>query len=184
MDFDPGTIVANSVISAVCFGGYHLVKNYFRKKKIVGLLVPIGKTSLCLRLSNNNTFLLDIDEYCKVEHAQAYEKYKHDHQAYLMHFYPIVGQFVQELLKNFGNKRLVIVSAHENILTQLGIRRIKCFVPDKRLVDQLTGGGDGGVLEISAIRLAFKIGKYKMFSSFDELYSLVKRKLRLKNESL
>ena len=174
--------------SALSFGLIRYIYSRYKAKKVSGLVLPVGKTTLCDKITNtcNDIFFVDVDKWLN---EQQPEKYKElcqgrTQQQFLIQFYPMLKQYVKGLTKSFGKKKLVLVSSNYDLLHQLNIK-VRVFCPTGDLLHKLPyDATEINKKVLSITHLTSENRKYKIFNTFDELYGLVRRKFQIRNNIL
>lgn len=176
-------LAANGIVSLALLGLINMVKS-MRAHKMCGIVVPIGKTMMCSKLSDDSCYIIDLDAYLSENHKE-FEKYKHDHSQFVLQMYGIAKNYVKHIAADFRNKKIVLCSSSYDLLVQLGVRekRIWCFVPSQELVEKLPASEeDKKNLERSKYYIAtHTVRKYYVINEFKDMYEKVRQKLRLRH---
>lgn len=175
--------LATSAISSVAVGGFGLLgvfKNIAKKPSVSGLVLTVGKTTVCKKMSDRKTYFLDIDEYLFKKDPEAYAELQNNSVQFMVHFGRMAQAYVLEMCQIFENKHLVVVSNNQDLLEQLKVKKVRVFVPSGELVQSLPLTAE----EKSAIdrRRLFHAGgrKFEVFGSFGELDAMLKSKYKLR----
>lgn len=183
MDLNPYNIVAQGAMGGAVMGALYLIKRYARRKRLQGCLLLVGKSTVCHKLSDTKTYFLDLDEYVKANNPEMYEKYKNDGVQYVLNCFPLVVRYIEKILTDFTNKKLVLVSQNLELLQQFGLKKIRAFLPDKELIDTLNlEDNDKAVMSVKKFEAGAKVKKYKVYNNWEELYGMLRRKYQLKQK--
>ena len=176
-------LVANGILSLGVIGLINCVKG-FRRQKMRGVVVPIGKTMLCSKLSDDSCYIIDLDAYLQENHKE-FDKYKHEPSQFVLQMYGLAKAYVKQIANNFKNKKIVLCSSSYDLLVQLGVRekRIWCFIPSQELVEKLPASEEQKKwLERAKYYVAtHDVRKYYVINDFKEMYDKVREKLRLRH---
>lgn len=171
---EPANVVAQSVLSLITFGLYFLFKKYKRSKSLIGICLPYGKTSLC-KISSKDAIFLDVDEFLKTTHKDAYDKWRNDDIGFMINLFPFVSKFISDNYKNFSNKKIYVVSSFYEVLEQLKIKKIFSFVPSKEMIGAL----NKPELLNKSLVIENKSRKVYVFNSWIELRDMFRVKFGL-----
>lgn len=181
MEVDGGQMAVNGVLSLILFG----LMKFFRgitRTKLKGLCVPVGKTILCEKLSDERTYFIDLDQYLAEHQKEAVEKYRLNQSQFVLNLFPEANKYVNEIAKNFTNKQVIVVSSHYHLLKQLNIKEknIWCFFPNSELVEKLPMNEETKKqVERLKFELANKVRKYYLVDEFKEMYAKIRQKFGL-----
>lgn len=178
-----GQLVANGVLSLALLGIVNMIRG-LRRHKMAGIVCPIGKSTLCSKLSDDSCYIIDLDAYLAENHKE-YNKYKHEPSQYVLQMYALAKNYVKQIANDFNNKKIVLCSSSYDLLVQIGVRekRIWCFIPSQELVEKLPADEEQKKwLERAKYYLAtHEVRKYYVINDFRELYDKVREKLRLRH---
>lgn len=181
MDINPFNIALQGGVSIAAMACFALVKNW-KLKKLKGICLPIGKTTLATKLKDSKTFILDLDEYVKEKNPELYEKYKDDEVQYMLNVFSIVVSYIDTLLKHFGNKNLLICSSHYQLLEQLNLKKIYTYLPDENVISKAPmEEKDRMALKMKSLKLTGIARKVYIYSDIPQLYNLVRNKFNIRN---
>lgn len=181
MEINEGQMAVNGLLSLIVFGILKLFKG-FTRTKLKGLCVPVGKTMLCEKLSDERTYFIDLDNWLSEHQEEAVKKYKLNQSQFVLNLFPEANKYVNEIAKNFQNKTVIVVSSHYHLLKQLNIKEknIWCFFPNSELVEKLPMNEETKKqVERLKFELANKVRKYYLVDEFKEMYAKIRQKFGL-----
>ena len=176
-------LAANGLLSLAIIGIINCLKGW-RQHKLCGIVVPIGKTMLCQKLSDDSCYIIDLDAYLAENHKE-FGKYKNEPSQFVLQMYGMAKGYVKQIANDFRNKKIVLCSSSYDLLVQIGVRekRIWAFVPSQELVEKLPASEEQKKwLERAKYYLAtHDVRKYYVINDFKEMYDKVREKLRLRH---
>ena len=182
MDFiSPEQMAVNGAASLLLMGGFKLFSKIRRKKKVLGLCIPVGKTTLCKMIADPKHYFIDADEFCELNDKAAYDRLKTNPVQFILHYFPKLDNYINQLARSFGNKTLVVVSSNKELLEQLGIK-VRTYCPSERHIQNMPlDEKQKNTLMLKCVRLASTCDKYRVFDSFQQLHDLIRTKFDVRN---
>ena len=175
-------MAGSGLVSLGIYGALNIAKNW-HKNNMRGIVCIYGKSMLCKNLSDQKCYFIDLDELIKDKYADIWEKYRHDEVQYMLNVFPILHKHITVILQNFKNKQIVLVSKSNELIEQLGVDKKKtwCFFPDNQLLNKLPiEEVQKQQLEKVKLLMASKVRKFYCVNTFEDMYRIVRKKLKLK----
>lgn len=176
--------LAASLLSSAAVGGVGLgtlLRSLVKKARVSGIVLTLGKTELCMNSSDSKVYFLDLDAHLFNADQDKFVLYQDNIPQFMMHFIKHAAQYVHGIAAAFPRKHIVVVTNYHDMLEELGIKKVRVYVPDGNLLRSLK-------LEPEVARAVEKrmvahvsLGlKTRIFPSFENLATQIQRKFNLK----
>lgn len=157
---------------------------WFYRRRISGLVLLKGKSTICKNISSEKLLFIDIDEYLEKKDGFAEAK---DNKSKMMLLYTQLRSDVDKMIRAYG-KPVVFVSRHRELLKVLGIKKEKmyfvCASRDAHKKSELLYDNAEEFAQDEAERLRllreFKDKQVKVFNELADIPKVVKECFKVK----
>jgi len=159
-------VAFSATTSAVSLGLFACWKAY-KKKRLLGLLVPKGKTHMEQNFCDDPKLMFyDIDGAISVQPLHKLEKSK-----LRLEIYPEARNKLNEFAEKHPDKKIVCCSSDYELLKHLGLKkRVMAFIPTQAMIDTYKPE-EKTIMERLAYQYQLEVSKKRQikFASYEEL---------------
>ena len=160
---------------------------WWYRRRVSGLVLLKGKTTICKKLSNDKLLFVDIDDY--LEKKEGYKEALED-KSKMMLLYTALRSDVDKMIRSY-QKPVVFVSRHKQLLKVLGIKKERlwflCASRDAHKKSELlyNKAEEYAADEAERLRLLreFKDEKVKVFEQLTDINDIVKKLFKVKTDA-
>lgn len=123
--------VGSASVSVLSMIAYLLYKRWTIKTKVIGLLVPFGKTNAEINMNNKDKVLyFDMDGAISTQRLVEIAPNKRR-----LDLYPKALEKLNSLKKNYVNYKIFVLSSDPDLLSFLHLKKkALCFIPSKKFM--------------------------------------------------
>lgn len=160
---------------------------WWYRRRVSGLVLLKGKSTICKSLSNERLLFVDIDDY--LEKKEGYKEALED-KAKMMLLYTALRSDVDKMIRSY-QKPVVFVSRHKQLLKILGIKKDRlwfiCASREAHKKSELlyTKPEEYAADEAERLRLLrdFKDDKVKVFEALADIGDIVKKLFKVREDA-
>jgi hypothetical protein len=160
---------------------------WWYRRRVSGLVLLKGKSTICKSLSSERLLFVDIDEY--LEKKEGYKEALED-KAKMMLLYTALRSDVDKMIRSY-QKPVVFVSRHKQLLKILGIKKDKihfvCASREAHKKSELLYNKPEEYAADEAERLRllrdFKDEKVKVFEALADIADIVKKLFKVREDA-
>jgi hypothetical protein len=162
--------------------------------RVIGVVLPKASGKSCVArdfIKDKQTDIIDIESVVRLtidnETLKKLDelKGKKEMTSYNTMFYPICKNYIDNIRKNFKNKKLIVLSSDRTLLKYCGTEKTFVFVPSNEFSNKIKASLEPDVSALfeankTDILLNAGLEKINVFNDFNELAQLLGKILKLR----